>query len=322
MLSTPSLGITSRLHGALRGPRPDLSTPSLGITISNYVLYHYVVFSDFQLPLSGSLGYQYGEYLLTNAHAFNSLSRDHTVMYVVPDDPRHGFLSTPSLGITLSSVVPDSRRESIFQLPLSGSQDYLIGKCLPTRHKTFNSLSRDHMVHGQSFYEWFTDSFQLPLSGSRSLLSSSEVLSPSGAFNSLSRDHRASWAFRLMEEHRAFNSLSRDHKIFARSACRFHRVSFNSLSRDHTDATRCQIQQSRAFNSLSRDHRPAVPRKVASSLLSTPSLGITIDTGTSTHPLCRPELSTPSLGITESDLQGISAAIRMRFFQLPLSGSQ
>ena len=96
---------------------------------------------------------------------------------------------------------------------------------------------------------------------------------------------------------------------------------FNSLSRDHPKYYEFMVKaKEKAFNSLSRDHCVIVFRQVDVEfhVLSTPSLGIT------TGPIAkRPEwrlwLSTPSLGITRKLTQSLK--IRIRVFQLPLSGS-
>ena len=56
-------------------------------------------------------------------------------------------------------------------------------------------------------------------------------------------------------------------------------------------------------------------------LLSTPSLGITINVRTHAHAACPPRLSTPSLGITTIE-KPKTKYIKRYSFQLPLSGSQ
>jgi len=101
-LSTPSLGITrpgeggegtkgpnlafnslSRDHSrTLRPPSrppvlPRLSTPSLGITIAVKSGFFTSVFSNFQLPLSGSRRNAWTELIGSVERSFNSLSRDH-----------------------------------------------------------------------------------------------------------------------------------------------------------------------------------------------------------------------------------------------------
>jgi hypothetical protein len=140
---------------------------------------------DFQLPLSGSLGY--GAPQALKLETFNSLSRDH-----------------------LGEDITASRFRD-FQLPLSGSH-HATDCCRAVSHfGTFNSLSRDHVAR-----EITENDFGKYLS-TPSLGITARSCLPAGCrcrgrtFNSLSRDHDTKDNLLLLLKI-PFNSLSRDHE--------------------------------------------------------------------------------------------------------------
>ena len=105
------------------------------------------------------------------SQAFNSLSRDHSLVLKRAENEPVTLLSTPSLGITASMLLitwASRRCRTTFQLPLSGS------------------LTMGNRPHVLSCVEL---AFQLPLSGSREQREEIGFDLDTAPFNSLSRDH-------------------------------------------------------------------------------------------------------------------------------------
>ena len=120
-----------------------LSTPSLGITAPFYP--QPTCYKCFQLPLSGSRRTEDVRGRPRGGRSFNSLSRDHLNLLKIQHGKNDRRLSTPSLGITMSSTLTRT-----FIMPVG----------------TFNSLSRDHRLIPPAAKERRIYCFQLPLSGS------------------------------------------------------------------------------------------------------------------------------------------------------------
>ena len=80
------------------------------------------------------------------------------------------------------------KRPSNFQLPLSGSHDFVDYVNIAMR-EAFNSLSRDHLISVDELHRIDDALFQLPLSGSRTLYVVWRGVA-AATFNSLSRDHQ------------------------------------------------------------------------------------------------------------------------------------
>ena len=101
LLSTPSLGITSRRSSKRVFQRGMLSTPSLGITVTITVPTCVAYFILFQLPLSGSLAAFAPLTRPVPPMAFQlPLSGSHEDRAWDADRAVASLLSTPSLGIT------------------------------------------------------------------------------------------------------------------------------------------------------------------------------------------------------------------------------
>ena len=97
-----------------------LSTPSLGITSRGGFDYYDPVEKNFQLPLSGSRSHQVGGRKGPHHVPFNSLSRDHSITAERRRRSRKCVLSTPSLGITLTVLVLEQSNRMRLSTPSLG----------------------------------------------------------------------------------------------------------------------------------------------------------------------------------------------------------
>ena len=153
------------------------------------------------------------------------------------------MLSTPFLGITGSgprATVQVRRTRSSFQLPLSGSQREKCGWRSCSTITSFNSLSRDHDEDDELFSK---------------IVNNPELSTPSLGITSyeLASDRRGSGL-------PSFNSLSRDHK--------------NTLFLCQNVGQKIfQLPLSGSLFGAAGESKPVC------FLLSTPSLGITVDAG-------------------------------------------
>ena len=142
-LSTPSLGITGRRwHFLRKSTRPFLSTPSLGITKIWILRWLERMLKSFQLPLSGS--HSFISWYISSLTFFQlplsgsqetgtsgywqptatfQLPLSGSLLNLLEGEEGEEFrLSTPSLGITVLTIVSLIVQLSFFQLPLSGSR--------------------------------------------------------------------------------------------------------------------------------------------------------------------------------------------------------
>ena|GEM_PF-4149584 len=154
-------------------------------------------------------------------------------------------------------IVIESTGQVGFQLPLSGSlQFYARSRCRCECHKTFNSLSRDHLGYfgidvAEGFLNLSTPS--LGITGDRQY----RQFGYNTAFNSLSRDHRrhlhvaahvgytmnlSTPSLGITEPEYCRQPLG--HYFCFQLPLSGSRAAFARRTRDHT----------KAFNSLSRDH--------------------------------------------------------------------